>query len=306
MRIAVMGAGGVGGTLGGLLAQAGHEVSIIARGAHLDAIRRNGLSLNGACGDLNVTVAATDDPSEIGPVDLVLFTVKTYHNAQAIPAIRPLVGPSTAVLTLQNGVESAQQITSVVGEGHVLPGAYWTPGHIESPGFISVVSQPSLNFGEVSERAGLPVSEILSALGEAGVKASVAVDPTLMLWDKFVPFCALAGVTSASRTRIKRLILFPEGRELFHSAIREGEAVARAKGVALEANLIERSESFFDNLPWDYQTSLHKDFDNGRPTEIDALNGAIVRLGREVGVPTPVHSFLYAVLRPLKDGAAEG
>lgn len=306
MKIAIMGTGGVGGTLGGFLAKAGHEVSVIARGPHLAALRENGLSLNGASGDFTVKVAATDDPSAIGPVDLVLFTVKTYHNPQAIPAIQPLVGPETAVLTIQNGVESAQQITAVVGEGHVLPGAFWSPSHIESPGVINVVSPPRVTFGEAGARPGLSAQEIRGVLQNAGINAEVIEDPTLMLWDKFVPFCAFASVTSASRTRIKRLMTFPEARNLLHAAVNEGVAVARAKGINLGDDLIERMESSFEGRPWDYQTSLHTDFDYGRPTEIDALNGAIVRLGREVGVPTPVHSFLYAVLLPLKDGAPEG
>lgn len=303
MRIAVMGAGGIGGTLGALLTKSGHDVSLIARGEHLEAIRKGGLRLTGAAGEFTVDVAATDNPADVGPVDLVLFTVKTYHNKQVIPAIRPLVGDATAVLTFQNGVESAKEIRSVVERGLVLPGVYWTPAHIQSPGVIAVVSQPSAEFGNSADGGETPqTQEIQRALDDSGVKVAYWDDTTKMLWNKFVPFCALAGSTSASRTRIKRLLTFGEGHDLFSAIIEEGRAVARAEGVDIAADIADKMMASFENFPDDYQPSMQTDFQLGRQTELEAINGAIVRLGREAGVPTPVNSFVYAVLLPHKDG----
>ncbi len=304
MRIVVMGAGGLGGTVGALLAKSGHDVSLIVRGAHLEAIRKSGLRLTGAAGEFSVKVTATDNPADIGPVELVLFAVKTYHNEQAIPAIRPMVDDATAVLTFQNGVESAKEIRSVVDRGFVLPGVYFTPAHIQSPGVVSVLSQPNAGFGNPDGGETPQIREIQQALQESGVKVEYWDDTTKMLWSKFVPFCALAGATSASRTRIKRLLTFDEGREMYSAIIEEGRAVARAEGVDVPAEIAARMMASFENLPDDYQPSMQTDFQLGRRTELEAINGAVVRLGREAGVPTPINSFVYAVLLPHKDGAA--
>jgi 2-dehydropantoate 2-reductase len=302
MRIAVMGAGGLGATLGALLSKSGNDVSLIARGPHLEAIRERGLRLTGAAGEFSVDVTATDNPSNIGPVDLVIFSVKTYHNEQAIPAIRPMVGDATAVLTFQNGVESAKEIRSAVERGLVLPGVYFTPGHIQSPGVVAVVSQPSAGFGNSDGGQTHQTKEIQLALQESGVNVDYWDDATIMLWSKFVPFCALAGSTSASRTRIKRLFTFKEGHDLFSAIIEEGRAVARAEGVDVPADVADKMVASFENLPDDYQPSMQTDFQLGRQTELEAINGTIVRLGRAAGVPTPVNSFIYTVLLPHKDG----
>lgn len=302
MRIAVMGAGGLGGTLGALLAKSGHDVSLVARGDHLDSIRSYGLKLTGATGEFTANVTATENPSEIGPVDLVIFSVKTYHNKQAIPAMRPLVGNTTAVLTFQNGVESAREISSVIDRGLVLPGVYWTPGHIQSPGIVRVVSQPSAAFGNPDGGETPQTNEILLALQESGVTIEFSPDAIKMLWNKFVPFCSLAGVTSASRTRIKRLLTYSEGHDLFSDTIEEGRAVALAKGVDLPSNIAETMIENFENFPDNYQPSMQTDFQLGNRTELDAINGAMVRQGRSVGVPTPINLFIYTVLMPHKDG----
>lgn len=305
MRIAVMGAGGLGGTVGALLAKSGHDVSLIARGKHLEAIRRGGLHLTGAVDEITVSVAATDNPAEVGPVDLVIFAVKTYHNKHAIPAIKPLVAASTAVLTFQNGVESAQQISAEVGRGHVLPGVYWTPAHIQSPGVIRVISHPSAEFGTPDGGETAQTDEIQQALRESGVKIQFWDDAPKMLWNKFVPFCSLAGVTSASRTRIKQLLTYPEGLNLFTDTIEEGRAVAQAKGVELPADIAAKMIENFQHFPDSYQPSMQTDFQLSRRTELDAINGAMARQGREVGVPTPINSFIYAVLLPHKDGESQ-
>ena len=302
MRIAVMGAGGVGGCLGALLAQSGNDVSLIARGGHLLAIQANGLRLKQDDAEVTVHVPATSNPSEIGPVDLVLYTVKTYHNAQAIPTIRPLVGSDTAVLTLQNGVECHLQLAAELGQGHAMPGAYWTASSVESPGVVaSVGPKPRLSFGEETGGTSSRAEAIRDAIEAAGIDVELSPDPLQVIWSKFVVLCSIAGITSAARTRIREFIQDPEGLELFTAAMRETDAVGRAMGVNLPEGLVERSVEFIRGFP-DFQNSMHADFENGRPTELEALNASIVRMGREVAVPTPVNQFIYAVLAPLKDG----
>ena len=304
MRIAVMGAGGVGGCLGAKLAQAGNDVSLIARGQHLQAIQSNGLRLKQDDAEFTVQVPVTSDPTEVGPVELVLFTVKTYHNAMAIPAIHPLIGPDTAVLTLQNGVECHQQLATELGLGHAMPGAYWTASSVASPGVIaSIGPTPRLSFGEEAGGISRRAEAIRDVLQTSGIDAELSPDPLQVIWSKFVVLCSIAGITSAARTRIKAFIQYPQCLELFTAAMREVDAVGRAKGVDLPEGLVERSLQFIRGFP-DFQNSMHADFENGRPTELEALNGAVVRVGRETGVPTPVHEFIYSVLLPLKDGTA--
>ena len=308
MRIAVMGAGGVGGFLGGMLAKAGNDVSLIARGAQLDAVRKRGLRFKRWSGasegsqEFTVTIPATDDPSEVGPVDLVLYTVKAYQNQQAVTAIRPLLGPKTGVLTLQNGVESHHLLGAAYGPDHVLPGAYWGSAYVVQPGFLAEDLPSRVTFGEATSRTSDRAESIDRAFRDAGIESGLAADAESVVWSKFVPLAAVAGATSASRTRIKQLLGHPEGYELFYAAVSEGEAVGRAKGVNLPDDLVQGVKSFLENAA-DFQNSMHLDVENGRPTELDALSGAVVRLGQETGVPTPIHSFLYALLLPLKDGA---
>lgn len=304
MKIAVMGAGGVGGCLGALLAQSGNEVWLIARWPHLDAIRDNGLSLRGQGEDFTVAANATDDPHYVGTADLVLFTVKTYHNPVTIPLLQPLVGPDTAILTMQNGVESHEQIGAVLGREHVLPGAYWASAYVESPGVIIEAIKSRVSFGEIDTRESRRVQDIQRVFQEARVVTEISADTMQVLWTKFVPLSAVAGVTSASRTLIKRLAQIPEARQTYIAALDEICAVARARQVNIAPNLGEEMVAFIDSLPDDYQNSMHLDLENGRPLELEALNGAVVRMGREAGVPTPVNSLLYSLLLPHKDGSA--
>lgn len=304
MRVAVMGAGGVGGCLGALLARDGNDVTLIARGAHLDAIRANGLRLVRADGDFTLSTPATENPREVGPVDLVLYTVKTYHNAVAIPAIRPLIGPDTAVLTLQNGVDCHVRVRESLGPGHALPGAYWTASSIEAPGVVALVgASPRLSFGEERGHTSARAESIRRTLRSAGIDAALSPDPLQVIWTKFIVLCSIAGVTSAARTRIKEFIQTPLGLDLFTAAMREVDAVGRAMGVNLPEGLVEKQVEFIKGFP-DFQNSMHADFENGRPTELEALNGAVVRMGQGAGIPTPINEMIYAILLPLKDGAS--
>ena len=304
MRIAIMGAGGVGGCLGGLLAKAGNDVSLIARGEHLEALREYGLKVIRPGGEIVVEIEATDDPSEIGQVDLVLFTVKTFQNRHVITSLKSLMGPETSVITLQNGVESHEQLSAVLGASNVLPGAYWASSHILSPGVISEDVGARVSFGAVDDTESLRALDIRKVFRDAGIETELSPDPLRLLWEKFVVLSALAGITSAAQTRPKELLQFPDARKMFCDAMEEALAVGLAKGVDLPANLVQESLKYIDGLP-DFQNSMHSDYEAGRPTELDALSGAVIRLGNQIGVKTPVHGYLYSVLLPHKDGARE-
>ena len=304
MRIAIMGAGGVGGCLGGLLAKAGNEVSLICRGEHLAAIKANGLKLIRPDTEFVVKVDATDDPAEVGPVDLVLFTVKTYQNRHVITALKPLMGPDSSVISLQNGVESHEQLGAVLGPSHILPGTYWASSHVISPGVIAEDVMAQISFGEIEDTESLRALEIRKVFREAGIETEISSDPLQVIWQKFIVLSALAGITSASLTRPKELLQYQDARKMFCDAMAEALAVGLAKGIDLSENLVEESLAYVDGLP-DFQNAMQGDYENGRATELDALSGAVIRLGKQIGVATPVHSLLYSVLLPHKDGVPD-
>ena len=303
MRIAIMGAGGVGGCLGGLLAKAGNDVSVIARGEHLEAIRANGLKIIRPDGEFVVKVDATKDPAEVGPVDLILYTVKTFHNRSVITTLKPLMGADTSIISLQNGVESHELLGSVLGPSNILPGAYWASAHVQTPGVISEDVLSKISFGEIEVTESLRALDIRKVFRDAGIEADISTDPVQALWQKFVVHSSLAGVTSAAQTRAGELLKFPDARKMFLDAIEEALAVGIARGIDLSENLAQESLEWIDTLP-DFQVSMHGDFEAGRVTELDALSGAVIRLGKQIGVKTPVHSFFYSVLLPHKGGRA--
>ena len=301
MRIAIMGAGGVGGCLGGLLGKAGNDVWLIVRGEHLEAIRANGLKLVRPDTEFVVQVNATDNPAEVGPVDLVLFTVKTYQNRHVITTLKPLMGHETSVITLQNGVESHEQLGAVLGPSNILPGAYWASSHILSPGVIGEDVPAQISFGEIDDTDSLRSPDIRKIFRDAGIETEISLDPLQVLWEKFIVLSALAGITSAAQTRPKELLKYPDARTMFCNAMEESLAVGLAKGINLPDNLVQNSLKYIESLP-DFQNSMQGDYEAGRPTELEALSGAVIRLGKQIGVKTPVHEFLYSVLLPHKDG----
>jgi 2-dehydropantoate 2-reductase len=296
-----MGAGGVGGCLGALLAKADNDVWLITRGDHLEAIRADGLKLIRPKEEFVVEVNATDNLAQVGPVDLVLFTVKNFHNRQIISALRPLIGHETSVLTLQNGVESHEQLGAVLGSQIVLPGAFWGSSQIQSPGVIAEAVEARISFGEVDEAESLRALDFRKMFRSSGIDTELSPDPMQVLWRKFIVLSAAAGITAAAQTRIKELLQYADARKMFSDAMAEALNVGLAKGINLPEDLVETSLEFMDGLP-DFQNTMHADYENGRPTELDALSGAVVRIGKQVGVQTPVHNFLYSILLPHKDG----
>ncbi len=313
MRIAVMGAGSVGGYLGGMLARGGHNVSLIARGEHLAAIGERGLRVVRDAGEFTVRCAATDAPGDVGPVELVLLTVKTYQNAVAVPEMAPMVGPDTAVLCLQNGVDSYLAPAAAFGAGRVLAGAVYIEAGMPSPGVVSqaggvvrvVFGEPDgperpapEGEGELPERG----RAIADAFNASGVPAELAADIRAGLWAKFLFIATMAGVTAMARQTLAELMPRPEWREVVVGCLREVEAAGRANGVNFPPGIHDTTLAYIEDNLADLQASMHTDVLAGRPLELEALNGAVVRAGRAAGVPTPINDVIYAMLRPLADG----
>ncbi len=304
MRIAVFGAGGVGGYFGGRLALAGNEVTFVARGAHLQAMREHGLRVKSIQGDFTVSpVGATDDPAQIGPVDLVVVAVKAWQIPDVAPAIRQLMGPDTAVLPLQNGLEAATQLSEVVGEAAVLGGTCAIFSYIDAPGCIEHIGiEPTITIGE-RDRVARPRTEVIrQCLSEAGIAAQVAPDIGVPLWEKFLVlrWGIIGAVTRAPAGVLRQL---PQMREMIDQAGREVLSVAEARGISLSASMLARNLELLEQLPPQATTSLQRDVMAGRPSEIDAQAGALVRLGQQVEIPTPLHTFLFHAVLPLEQQA---
>ncbi len=306
MKIAVMGTGGIGGYIGGKLAAAGGDVRFIARGAHLDAIRRNGLHIRGVEEFRVPGAGATDEPEEIGTVDLVLFCVKLYDTDSAAKAIAPIVNDKTAVLTLQNGIESAGVIGAVVGAKAMLGGAAYFPANITAPGEVTFLgkigARPHLAFGEPGGGSSERVDGLLAIFRAAGLEAEAFADTDLMLWEKFLLIAGLSAATGITRCNVGQIRSDTDMRQLLRDAVVEAEAVGRASGIAFAADVVDQVMATLDTNPADGKASQLVDLENGRRLELDGLSGAIVRLGRDLGVATPVHQTVYAALKPYRYG----
>lgn len=293
MRIGIVGAGGVGGYFGARLAAAGQDVVFVARGKHLEALTADGLVVHSPAGDLRLPVQATSDPAEIGPVDYVLICVKTWQLPEAIDTIRPLVGPDTAIITVQNGVEAPDQVAEVYGRDAVLPGAAEVIAYVESPGVIRHLGNGKLNFGEW-DNAPTPRTDLLrDAFIAAGLQATVPDDIWAALWTKFLSVVPGGGLGTATGAGYGVLRTHPATRRLLTEAITEIRDIALARGIRLAEDVVPQTLAWIDQLPADGTTSLQRDLIAGRPSELDAWTGAVVRLGAESGVPTPVNTFLF-------------
>ena len=307
MRIAIVGAGAVGGYFGARLAHAGQDVTFIARGAHLAAIRARGLHVvSPALGDFTVKARAEEHTAAVGPVDLVIFAVKAYDNDTAIPQLAPLVGSDTAVLTLQNGVDSTTELASAVGESQVLGGTTYVATAVEAPGRIAQTGvHRSIIFGEVFGSRGRitpRVQAIADVLEAADIQVTPVADARVPIWDKFVYLAAFSGFTGASRLAIGHIWKYPHVREMFYAASREIAAIAKAEGVAISANRFETLEEYMANIPPTTRSSLLIDLEQGKRIEVEALQGAAVRRAARHGVPVPIMATLYALLKPLENG----
>lgn len=307
MRIAVMGAGGVGGYFGARLALADNDVTFVARGKHLEAIRRDGLKVEGGPTPMHVTNArATDDIASIGPVDVVMFCVKLWDLETAAPLMKPLVAGGGVVIPFQNGIDAPEVLTRALGREHVVGGIAYVAASIAAPGVVKVVGTMARNrVGAFDGIAADRAQAFAEAGRSAGFEVDVVPDIRRALWEKFVMFCALSGATAIARQPIGVVRSDPELRAMFAAVMREALAVGRAKGVTLADDYLERQMAFADGLPHEMRASMANDLVAGHPLEAPWLCGAVVRLGRELRVPTPVNETIYAALKPYVNGAPD-
>jgi 2-dehydropantoate 2-reductase len=296
VRIAVVGVGGVGGFFGGRLAAAGQEVHLIARGTHLEAIRRSGLRVRSMAGDVDVRAPATDDPAEVGPVDHVLFCVKSYDTETAAPM---LLHEDTAVTSLQNGVDNEDVLVRILGARHVLGGVAFIFSSITEPGVIQQTGGPRrILVGELDGSASERAAALVEALRAAEVDAEATQDIRRLLWDKLAFICAQAGMTAAVRLPIGELREVPEAMETFRQIVEEVRAVAAAEGVEIGEDAADRHEAFARTLEPGGFSSLHDDLVRGRRMELEALHGSVIRRARRHGILAPACEAVYAILRP--------
>jgi 2-dehydropantoate 2-reductase len=305
MRIAIMGAGGIGGYYGAKLAASGHEVAFIARGEHLRAIRSRGFSLVGPGGDIMIADAvATDDPASLAPVDVVLFCVKLFDTAAAARAIAPLLARGGICISLQNGVDGQHRIAEVIGGDRVLGGLAFVSAVIEAPGVVRYNSaNPGLEFGEADGSLSERAVRFRDACIAAGFGAKVVEDIRAAQWMKFIGLTTNAALTALARSPAGVVYHDPDLLALAHAGFAEATAVARAVGIVLPEGIVESLVAKHQGFPADMYASMYHDLARGKPLELESLSGVIVRKGRELGVPTPVHAMAYACLKPWVDGA---
>ena len=298
-----MGTGGLGGYIGGRLAQSGQDVSFIARGAQLQTIQQYGLHVKTVQDEFHVHPAqATNHPSEVGPVDLIILIVKAYDVVEAIESMRPMIGPQTSIIPVLNGIEHIQILGDKVRKEHVLGGRTYTTAHLVSPGVVERQgTHGELEFGELVGDATARTEALQEVLGIEGLKGTVVPDITKNMWEKFAIMCGVA-MFSVIRGDAELLRSTPEALEVTWQAASEGIAVAQAKGIALEPSLVDALKGMVTNAPPDTKPSMLVDLEKGKRIEVEALNGSLSRLGKEVGVPTPVNDFIYAALKPYVHG----
>lgn len=308
MKICIMGAGGLGGFFGGWLAAAGADVTFIARGGHLTAMRESGLEIRSPLGDRLVRpVCAAGDPAEAGPADIVLFCVKTYDLETAAESCRPLLHADTAVISLLNGVEAPDRLAAILGETHAVPGLTYIPSNIAAPGVIEHKGESTaLLFGERDGRASPRLEAFRALCRTAGIDAEIDADIMTALWRKFILWCGTSATTSLSRSPFGVVQKSPELRRMYEAVVREARAVAAAQGVVLPENLVDDLVGRLDAMPPAATSSTQRDLANGRPLELEAGLGALVRLGRASALATPVSDTAYAALLPHADGAPAG
>jgi 2-dehydropantoate 2-reductase len=301
MKFAIFAAGGVGGYFGGRLAQAGHDVTFIARGAHLTAIRETGLIVDSIAGDFVIQPAkATDDPASVGAVDVVIVAVKGWQMEEAIKQMKFLVGTHTVILPLLNGVEAPEQLSAAFGSAGVLGGLCRISSFVAEPGRIQHVGmEPSITFGELDNEKSdrvLALQKIFAEIPEITVNAPD--DIQVAMWQKFIFICAMSGVGAVTRQPVGVYREIPETRAMLASTLKEVLAVGKAQGVALPENMVDTILDKIDALPDTMLASMQKDIMEGRPSELESQNGVVVRMGRDSGVPTPTNDFIYACLLP--------
>jgi 2-dehydropantoate 2-reductase len=302
-----MAAGAVGGYFGARMAAAGHDVTFIARGANLEAIRKNGLSIESVHGNVHLEKPnVTDDPAKVGPVDAVFFAVKLWDTEKSAEQMKPLLGPNTRVITLQNGVDSYERLTPIIGAERAVPGITYVVSVIDRPGVIKQTSQfQTIICGTIDGRADAPLKAFVDAAKAASINITLSDNIARDRWQKFIFLSATSGATAITRMPMGPILADPDTRALFRSIMQETLAVGRAKGVDLDPGYVDERMAFADaNTPPTMKASMANDLDRGNRLELDWLAGQVSRLGKELKVPTPVNDLIYAALKLHRMGAA--
>ncbi|HEX3441563.1 MAG TPA: 2-dehydropantoate 2-reductase [Pseudolabrys sp.] len=300
MRIAVMAAGAVGGYFGARMAAAGHDVFFIARGANLEAIKKNGLSIESVHGDLHLEKPnVTDDPAKVGPVDAVFFAVKLWDTEKAAEQMKPLLGPNTRVITLQNGVDSYERLAPIIGAERAIPGITYVVSVIDRPGVIKQTSKfQTIICGTIDGKPDAPLKAFVDAAKAASINVTLSDNIARDRWQKFIFLSATSGATAITRMPMGPILADPDTRALFRSIMQETLAVGRAKGVDVDPGYADERMTFADaNSPATMKASMANDLDRGNRLELDWLAGQVSRLGKELKVPTPVNDAIYAALK---------
>jgi 2-dehydropantoate 2-reductase len=300
-----MGTGAVGGYFGGRLAQAGLDVTFFARGKTLKALRKTGLRVESPLGDFTLRkVNATCQASDAGPVDLVIVAVKAWQVLEAAEALRPWVGEETVLLPLQNGVEAADQLVPLFGEDRTLAGVCRIVALQAAPSHIKHVGvEPFISLGELDNRSSRRVEKIVRSLNKAGIEAIQSPDIHAALWKKFLFVAPVGGVGAVTRAPLGEIRSVPETREMLVKAMKEVFSLALARGITLYPNAVDKTLAFLDGMPYEATSSMQRDIMEGRPSELEAMNGAVIRMGRSHQVDVPVNAFLYAALLPMEKAA---
>ncbi len=304
MRIAIMGAGAVGGYFGGVLANQGEDVVLIARGVHGEAIAKNGLHVDSNWGNFNVKVDVTDDPSTVGEVDFILHCIKLYSNADALPTMKPMIGENTTVLTIQNGATSGQILGASLGQKHVLQGATYIetgivgPGHIHQSGSTAMIE-----FGEDDGSENERTAAVQKLLDREGIQVKVSNNIVDTLWNKMVSVGAIGTVMAASRASFVEVLASPHGEHTVRTVMEEIVAVGQSQGVKFPPRCVDAKMADAIAEAEDTQASLQYDLNNRKPLELDDILGAVVRIGRDAGVPVPASAALVTVLDRFKQGS---
>jgi 2-dehydropantoate 2-reductase len=307
MKIAAMAAGAVGGYFGARMAAAGHDVFFIARGANLEAMRKNGLKIESVHGDLHLPKPnVTDDPAKAGPVDIVLFAIKLWDTEKAAELARPLVGPDTRVITLQNGVDSVERVAPILGASNTIGGVAYIATTIAAPGIIRHTSSfARMRFGRADKKPDAPLQAFVDAGKAAKIDVAISADIERERWEKFAFLTAMAGSTAGLRSSIGPIVADPELRAFFRRLMEEACAVGKAKGVSLDPAYLEERMKFVQNtVEPGMKASMAHDLERGNRLELDWLNGKVRELGRALDVPTPAHDTVYTVLKLHRMGTA--
>ena len=305
MKVLVMGAGGVGGYFGARLQQAGNEVVFVARGRHLEAIRKAGLRVESALGNAALEVKATSDPAEAGLVDVVLFCVKLWDTEGAAEQIRPAIGPQTIVIPFQNGVESIDRLRKILPPASVIGGSAYIGTRIGAPGVIEHTgTMARIRFGVLTPEQRPAAERFLEVCRKASINAELSEDIVSVNWEKFVFLVALSSATAVARAPIGTVRADPDLRWLFEEAMRETYRLARARGAKLPDDFVEKQLAFAETLPAEMRASLLHDLEAGGRLEAPWLCGAVARMSAEAGLEAPVNRAVYAALKPFVGGTA--